>query len=92
MGWYQEGHLSLTSENEDKWAGECADCMRLMYPDEGFRFDWRGRKEHSSRPPLLQRVEWRFYQLEKPPLSPQFLSSSEWETDEEYSGLSNYDS
>lgn len=57
-------------DNPDLWSGECDRCIEIMYEDVQFQEKWVARKkildnnDPATRPPLLRRVEWRFWQAE----------------------------
>lgn len=63
IGWFRCGDLSVDPENKDKWSGECKYCIPGLSSNEELKASWMQKKEHSPRPPSLQRVEWRFSQL-----------------------------
>ncbi|KAF9269840.1 hypothetical protein L218DRAFT_890746 [Marasmius fiardii PR-910] len=65
VGCDDSGNTSLGTgphENEKLWSGECDKCIiTLLHSDEQFERDWIARKKNDhQRPPLLEKVNWRF--------------------------------
>ncbi|KAF8882093.1 hypothetical protein BD779DRAFT_943611 [Infundibulicybe gibba] len=70
------GRTTLSqSDNPNLWAGECDQCMHLIYMDDQFRQNYVEVKKGTNgfktstgsiylRPPALEKVQWRFQEPE----------------------------
>ncbi|KAH8109433.1 hypothetical protein DFH11DRAFT_934319 [Phellopilus nigrolimitatus] len=67
--------------NPSLWSGECEQCVETVETDDPFRIPWINKKRNfTSIPPNLRRVEWRFL--------PMAAFDSEW-TNLEQQGIYN---